>query len=194
MLVGAIRWIERRPAINHHARAHLGGCWLRSRWRWPGATCWSRTTCWPDRRNYSIRQPGELTANLSPVLAGIALAAGGISALWAARPRHALVVSCLDRSGCIIDSDALVAAFHAGGNRRAGAGQCFDGAAIAGSLRAGAAADHRSGHPSGHHLRLWCPPSGSAAALARAMPGDSGHLVSVNRALLTPGGRRRRHG
>src|SRR5215210_6831890 len=26
MLVGAIRWIERRPAINHHARAHLG--WL----------------------------------------------------------------------------------------------------------------------------------------------------------------------
>ena len=26
MLVGAIRWIERRPAINDHARAHLG--WL----------------------------------------------------------------------------------------------------------------------------------------------------------------------
>ena len=26
MLVGAIRWIERRPAINDHARAHIG--WL----------------------------------------------------------------------------------------------------------------------------------------------------------------------
>ena len=29
MLVGAIRWIDGRPAINDHARAHLG--WLLAR-------------------------------------------------------------------------------------------------------------------------------------------------------------------
>src|SRR3954466_8053977 len=93
MLVGAIRWIERRPAINHHARAHLG-------WLLAGlalALAWGYLL---EPYELLARPPDLLdqstwraTADFSPVLAGIALAAGGISALWAARPRHALVVS-----------------------------------------------------------------------------------------------------
>ena len=44
MLVGAIRWIERRPAINDHARAHIG--WLLAGWRScsPGVICSSPMT------------------------------------------------------------------------------------------------------------------------------------------------------
>ncbi|MFL5473901.1 MAG: UPF0182 family protein, partial [Gemmatimonadales bacterium] len=93
MLVGAIRWIERRPAINHHARAHLG--WVLA--ALATALAWGYLL-----EPYELlARPPELldqatwraTANVSPILAGIALAAAGISALWAARPRHALVVS-----------------------------------------------------------------------------------------------------
>jgi uncharacterized protein len=93
MLVGAIRWIERRPAINQHARAHLG---------WLLATL-GLALAW----GYLL-EPYELVAGpaeqlteatwrasvmVSPLLAGVALATGALSAVWASRPRHALVAS-----------------------------------------------------------------------------------------------------
>jgi hypothetical protein len=93
MLVGAIRWIERRPAINDHARAHIG--WL--------LAVLALALAW----GYLL-EPYELVAGpvdqldqsawrasllVSPLLAGVALAAGGLSAVWAMRPRHALVVA-----------------------------------------------------------------------------------------------------
>src|SRR4051812_6129594 len=89
MLVGAIRWIERRPAINHHARAHIG--WLLAALALPLA--WGYLL----ERYERAAGPADLLDSaawrtpmwVSPTLAGIALAAGAISAVWSIRPRHA---------------------------------------------------------------------------------------------------------
>jgi len=91
LLVGAIRWLDGRPAINSHARIHLG--WL--------LTALALALGW----GY-VLEPFELVAGLSgpvdaaswratqlvaPLLTGVALATAGLSAAWALRPRHALV-------------------------------------------------------------------------------------------------------
>lgn len=91
LLVGAIRWLDGRPAINNHARTHLG--WL--------FTALALALAW----GYML-EPFELVAGLSgpvdaaswratqlvaPLLTGVALATAGLSAAWAMRPRHALV-------------------------------------------------------------------------------------------------------
>ena len=93
MLVGAIRWIDRRPAINDHARAHIG--WL--------LAALALALAW----GYLL-EPYEVIAEsvdlldepswrtgqwVAPVLAGVALAAGALSAVWATRPRHTLAVA-----------------------------------------------------------------------------------------------------
>lgn len=93
LVVGAIRWIDGRPAINDHARAHLG--WL--------LAALALALLW----GYLL-EPYELIGGLSgsvdgaswratnlvaPVLAGVALATAGLSAAWALRPRHALVAA-----------------------------------------------------------------------------------------------------
>lgn len=93
MLVGAVRWIDGRPAINNHARSHLG--WL--------LAALALTLLW----GYLL-EPYELIAGLSgpvdestwgatslvaPILAGVALATAGLSAAWALRPRHALAAA-----------------------------------------------------------------------------------------------------
>ncbi|MBA2459331.1 MAG: UPF0182 family protein, partial [Gemmatimonadales bacterium] len=93
LLVGAVRWLDGRPAINNHARAHLG-------WLLAGL---SLALAW----GYLL-EPYELIAGLAgPVdlaawratslvslpLAGVALATAGLSAAWAIRPRHALVAA-----------------------------------------------------------------------------------------------------
>ena len=93
MLVGAVRWIDGRPAINNHARTHLG--WL--------LAALALALLW----GYLL-EPYELIAGLSgpveqsawratalvaPILAGVALATAGLSAAWALRPRHALAAA-----------------------------------------------------------------------------------------------------
>jgi uncharacterized protein len=92
LLVGAVRWIEGRPAINTHARAHLG-------WLLAGLAL---TLLW----GYLL-EPYELVAGLgdhpdqqawrativAPLLAGVALATAGLSAAWAVRPRHTLAAA-----------------------------------------------------------------------------------------------------
>jgi uncharacterized membrane protein (UPF0182 family) len=93
MLVGAVRWIDGRPAINTHARVHLG-------WLLVGlalALLWGY-----------LLEPYELVAGLgdsvdasswqstnlaSPILAGVALATAVLTGAWAVRPRHALVAA-----------------------------------------------------------------------------------------------------
>jgi hypothetical protein len=190
MLVGAIRMIERRPAINQHARAHLG--WL--------LAVLALALAW----GYLL-EPYELVAGsaerldqsawrssllASPLLAGIALAAGGLSAFWATRPRHALVVS-----GWIVLAVASMV------------GHWLLPSVLAGSSEP--ALDPRSlerlgrlayGLESLRDTRLepvgsLAPPSvpsfWNSAALAQAFSGDSNHLLTVNPALLTPDGKRR---
>ncbi len=93
VLIGAIKWIDGRPAINDHARRHLG--WL--------LLAFAAVLAW----GYLL-EPYELAAGLTelppgggwrvavavaPVLAGVALAAGGLSAFWAAQPRHTLAAA-----------------------------------------------------------------------------------------------------
>jgi len=92
-LVGALRWSGGRPAINDHARAHLG-------WLLVGLAL---TLAW----GYLL-EPYELVAGLagvpdrpavdmvslvSPALTGTALMAAVMSAIWAVRARHAFVVA-----------------------------------------------------------------------------------------------------
>jgi hypothetical protein len=93
VLMGAVRWMEGRPAINDHARSHLG--WL--------LTGLALCLVW----GY-VLEPYELVAGLggpldlaawratqlvSPLLVGVALATAGLSAAWALRPRHALAAA-----------------------------------------------------------------------------------------------------
>ena len=93
LLVGAVRWIESRPAINSHARIHLG--WL--------LVGFALVLMW----GYLL-EPYELLAGLdappdqaqwravtltAPLLAGVAMATAVLSAAWALRARHALAAA-----------------------------------------------------------------------------------------------------
>ena len=190
MLVGAIRWIDRRPAINHHARAHLG-------WLLAGLAV---TLAW----SYLLEpyellaRPAELldqatwraTPWISPVLAGIALATGAFSGAWASRPRHALLLS-----GWLMLALASMA------------GHWLLPAVLAGSREPAVDArslqrltetaynleDLRDGtlHPIGPLALPPIPSLWNPAALAQALPGDSAHLIAVDPVVLTPEAKRR---
>ncbi|MBA3319443.1 MAG: UPF0182 family protein [Gemmatimonadales bacterium] len=92
-LVGAVRWLEGRPAINDHARAHLG--WL--------LTALALSLVWgyvlePYEMVAGLEGPVDLSAwnattLVSPLLVGVGLATAGLSAAWALRPRHALAAA-----------------------------------------------------------------------------------------------------
>jgi len=93
LLVGAIRWLDGRPAINSHARIHLG--WL--------LAALALTLTWgyllepfllvagvegiPDRALW------HATTLVAQLLAGVALATALMSAVWAMRARHALAAA-----------------------------------------------------------------------------------------------------
>jgi hypothetical protein len=93
VLVGAVRWIEGRPAINDHARRHLG--WLLA--GLAGVLAWGYLLE-PYERIAGLPGPVDAgtfgtVAFVSPALAGVALTATALSALWAMRPRHTLVLA-----------------------------------------------------------------------------------------------------
>jgi hypothetical protein len=93
VVVGAIRWLDGRPAINNHARTHLG--WL--------LVSLALTLTWgyllepfelvaafdgiPDRAVW------RATSFVAPLLAGVALATALMSAVWAVRARHSLAAA-----------------------------------------------------------------------------------------------------
>jgi hypothetical protein len=93
VIVGAVRWLEGRPAINDHARAHIG--WL--------LTCLALALAWgyalePYEMVAGLGRPADLSAWKAttlvwPLLLGVALATAGLSAGWALRPRHALAAA-----------------------------------------------------------------------------------------------------
>ncbi len=190
MLVGAIRWIERRPAINTHARVHIG--WL--------LTALALVLAWGYLlERYDIiagslnlaEEPNWRTRLLvSPLLGGVALATAALSALWALRGRHTLVLA-----GWIVLALASVV------------GHWLLPAVLGGSLaRAVEPATIEQLDRMAYGLEqlretqlvsaeqpappavpsLWNP-----AVVARAQPGDSAHLVSVDPAVLTRQGKRR---
>jgi hypothetical protein len=93
LLVGAIRWLDGRPAINNHARIHLG--WL--------LAALALTLTW----GYGL-EPFELVAGfdglpdraawrattfVAPVLAGMAIATALLSTMWAVKARHSLAAA-----------------------------------------------------------------------------------------------------
>jgi hypothetical protein len=190
MLVGAIRWIERRPAINHHARAHLG--WL--------FAALAVTLAWGyllERYELLVGPAAGLdqatwrsSALTSPVLAGIALGAGILSGVWASRPRHALAIS-----GWIIVAFASIAAHWLlpsalGGSRDPVADtrsvqQLTEVAYGLEGLR------DQTLDPVGPLAPPSVPSLWNPAALAQVLPGDSARLLSVDPALLTPEAKRR---
>ena len=83
-----------RPAINDHARTHLGwlltGLALCSGVGLPARAVRARGRT---RRARSIVAAWRATQLVSPLLVGVALATAGLSAAWALRPRHALVAA-----------------------------------------------------------------------------------------------------
>jgi hypothetical protein len=190
MLVGAIRWIERRPAINKHARTHLG--WVLAALAL--ALAWGYLL-----EPYELlARPPELldqatwraTANVSPVLAGIALATGGISALWAARPRHALVLS----AWIVLGASSVVTHWLLPSMLTGTGEAAVDNASLEQLSRVAYGLESLRVtrlEPIGPPSPPAVPSLWNAAALARAIPGDSGHLVAANPALLTPGGKPR---
>ncbi len=93
LVIGALRWSERRLVINDHARRHLGGLLV----------FFALVLAW----GYLL-EPLELVggaigsvhgglfpfrSGVSDVLAGIALTAGLLSLWWAVKGRHTLVLS-----------------------------------------------------------------------------------------------------
>ena len=190
MLVGAIRWIERRPAINHHARSHLG--WLLASLAL--ALAWGYLL-----EPYElVAGPAELVGTstwrsselASPVLAGIALAAGIMSAVWASRPRHALVVSAwiVLAAASMIGHWLLPAVLGGSAEPAVTTAALQQLSRIAYGLEV--LQDSRlaaTGPPSPPAVpSLW-----NSVALAQTFPGDSSHVVAMNPAVLTPGGKRR---
>lgn len=93
VVIGALRWIEGRPAISDHARRHLG---------------WLLTAVALLFALGFLLEPVDLVGGLggvvgarrfqlaslsAPLLAGVALSVALLSLVWAFRPRHALALS-----------------------------------------------------------------------------------------------------
>ena len=189
MLVGAIRWMERRPAINDHARAHLG--WLFA--LLAIALAWGYLL----ERYELVAGPAELldqsvwraTLLVSPVLAGVALAAAGISVVWAVRPRHTLAVAgWLVLIVASMVGHWLIPSLLGGSSEPAVDARALQRlSAMAYGLEG--LRDSRQ-VPTGQPAPAAVPSLWNPSALAQALPGDSSHLA-ISPALLSPDGKRR---
>jgi uncharacterized protein len=190
MLVGAIRWIERRPAINHHARAHLG--WLLA------ALALSLAWGYLLEPYELLTRPADMldqatwrsTPLTSPILAGIALAAGVLSGVWASRPRHTLLVS-----GWIMVAVASVTGHWLLPSLLNGSREpAVDASSFQQLTEVAYGLENlrdETLHPMGPLLLPPVPSLWNPAALAQALPGDSAHLLSMDPVLLTPEAKRR---
>ena len=190
MLVGAIRWIERRPAINNHARAHMG-------WLLAGlalALAWGYLLEPYEVIGGSVDLLDEPSWRVgllvSYVLAGVALAAAALSVVWALRARHALVLAgWVILFGSSIVGHWLLPSVLAGSSARTvepGFMEQLERMAYGlESLR-----DTRL-EPVGQAVPPTVPSLWSPAVVARVQPLDSTHLVAVDAATLTRQGSRR---
>lgn len=189
-VVGAVHWIDRRPAISDYARAHVG--WLLVAL----ALCFA----W----GYLL-EPYELVAGIArasdagsvhtafivaPALVGIALMVALVSGIWAVQPRHALIVA-----GWAVLALASVTGHYvlptmgATGEppvevwtRQRIEGVAFGLDRVRDSARAPRAGPPRRPAP----LSVW-----HAAAIAGLPVGDSSTTLAVNPAVLSVSGQRR---
>jgi hypothetical protein len=93
LLIGAVRWIDGRPAISDHARRHLG-------WLLAGiATLLAIGFLLEPVRlvggadGLAGARRFQLTTFSAPLLAGVAISVSLLSLVWAFRARHALVLA-----------------------------------------------------------------------------------------------------
>ena len=190
LLVGAIRWLDGRPAINTHARTHLG--WL--------LVALAGTLMW----GYLL-EPFELVAGyhgtpdralwrattfVAPVLVGVALATALLSAVWAVRGRHALAAA-----GWLVLPLASLAGHWMVPPALGGEGvPLTDRRTMEQFERLAYGLESLSEGPAGSTAQaaapvvpsLWSEPAAASLLLA-----DSVGLVSLEPALMTVGGRRR---
>ena len=92
-VIGAVRLLGGRVAVNDHARSHIG--WL--------LCAFAASLAWgyllepyelvAAGTSIPSRQAFDLTVLVAPALAGTALMVAVLSALWALRPRHALAAA-----------------------------------------------------------------------------------------------------
>lgn len=190
MLVGAIRWIDRRPAINDHARTHLG--WLLAALALALAWGYLLEPYEVIARSVDLLdEPGWRTGLwVAPLLAGVALAAGVLSAVWGTRPRHALVLAAwvVLITASLIGHWMLPAVL--GGSTspmvEPRAREQLERMAYGlESLR-----DTRPEQP-GRPRPPTVPSLWSPAVAARVVSPDSGRLVAIDPAILTRQGKRR---
>ena len=190
MLVGAIRWIERRPAINDHARAHIG--WLLA--ALAIALAWGY-----------LLEPYEVIAGsvdlldepswrtgllVSPLLGGVALAAGALSAVWATRPRHTLFLA----GWVVLGSASVVGHWILPSVLGGSAARTVDPRTMEQLERLAygleGLRDARL-EPIGQPMPPAVPSLWNPEVIARVVPADSSRLLSIDPALLTRQGRRR---
>jgi uncharacterized protein len=92
-IIGAVRMLGGRVAVNDHARAHIG--WLLS--VFAACLAWGYLLepyeLVAAASSIPSRQLFDLTVLVAPALAGTALMVAVLSALWALRPRHALAAA-----------------------------------------------------------------------------------------------------
>jgi hypothetical protein len=191
MIVGAIRWIDRRPAINDHARSHVG--WLLAVLAL--ALAWGymlepyELIAGPaDQLDQSLWRARHLG---SPILAGVALATAGLSAVWAMRPRHALgLAGWLVLAGASIAGHWLLPSIL---------GESTGGPVVEartleqlGKLAYGLEdlRDTRLEKP-GALVQPSLPSLWNPLAIAQAHPTDSSRVLALSPAVLTPDARPR---
>ncbi|MEO6057154.1 MAG: UPF0182 family protein [Gemmatimonadales bacterium] len=190
LLVGAVRWLDGRPAINGHARIHLG--WL--------FVALALTLMWgyllepvmlvagfegvPDRASWSA------TSQVAPVLAGVALATAILSAMWAVRARHALAAA-----GWIVLPLASLAGHWVVPAATGGEGELVAESRTLEQFERLAYGLESLSETTGASAARRTPPAvpalWSAPMATRQIAGDSVDVVSVDPALLAVAGRRR---
>ncbi|HEV8176122.1 MAG TPA: UPF0182 family protein, partial [Gemmatimonadales bacterium] len=190
MLVGAIRWIERRPAINDHARAHIG--WLLAALAL--ALAWGYLLEPYEIMAESVDlldEPSWRTGQIvSPVLAGVALAAGAVSALWATRPRHTLALA----GWVMLGSASIVGHWLLPSMLGASAAPMVDPRTMEQLERLAygleGLRDTRL-EPISQPMPPAVPSLWNPEIVARLLPADSTRLLAIDPALLTRQGKRR---
>lgn len=190
-LIGAMRWLDRRLALNDHARMHLGALLV----------LLGLVLAW----GYA-REPAELVAGVigtvhtglfgfrttvAFALTGLALGTAILSALWAARGRHTLVLS----SWLVLGAASLLGhhiipaliGTSPSSTLEPSVRRKLDQLAY-GMVALRESTLTRQAEPAAPPapFAVWQP-----TLAADAIPGDSGRVVAVDRAVLPIGGRQR---